>query len=35
MWTAQAAGKIFKEQGYGNLVITASVSATLVNLPQT
>lgn len=35
MWTAQAAGKIFKEQGYGNLVITASVSATLVNIPQT
>lgn len=35
MWTAQAAGKIFKRQEYGNLVITASVSATLVNIPQT
>lgn len=34
MWTAQAAGKIFKKQGKGNLVITASVSATLVNIPQ-
>jgi sorbose reductase len=33
-WTAQAAGKIFKEQGHGNLVVTASVSATLVNTPQ-
>lgn len=35
MWTAQAAGNIFKAQGKGNLVITASVSATLVNIPQT
>jgi sorbose reductase len=35
MWTAQAAGKIFREQGFGNLIITASVSATLVNIPQT
>jgi sorbose reductase len=35
MWTAQAAGKIFREQGKGNLIITASVSATLVNIPQT
>ncbi|THX25368.1 oxidoreductase [Aureobasidium pullulans] len=34
MWTAQAAGRIFKHQGKGNLVITASVSATLVNIPQ-
>jgi sorbose reductase len=34
MWTAQAAGKIFKRQGKGNLIITASVSATLVNIPQ-
>jgi sorbose reductase len=33
-WTAKAAGKIFKQQGKGNLVITASVSATLVNIPQ-
>jgi sorbose reductase len=35
MWTAQAAGKIFKRQGKGNLVITASVSSILVNIPQT
>ncbi|RDW66642.1 hypothetical protein BP5796_09391 [Coleophoma crateriformis] len=34
MWTAQAAGKIFKAQGRGNLVITASVSSVLVNYPQ-
>jgi len=33
-WTAKAAGEIFKKQGKGNLVITASVSATLVNVPQ-
>ncbi|KAK9458464.1 putative short chain dehydrogenase reductase family [Lipomyces oligophaga] len=35
MWTAQAAGKVFKTQGRGNLIITASVSAILVNIPQT
>lgn len=35
MWTALAAGKIFKELGKGNLIITASVSAGLVNVPQT
>ncbi|RAK93775.1 NAD(P)-binding protein [Aspergillus costaricaensis CBS 115574] len=35
MWTAQAAGKIFKRQGTGNLIITASVSSILVNMPQT
>ncbi|KAJ2893398.1 putative short chain dehydrogenase reductase family [Zalerion maritima] len=34
MWTAQAAGKIFKKQGKGNLIVTASVSAILVNIPQ-
>lgn len=34
MWTAQAAGKVFKKQGRGNLIITASVSAILVNVPQ-
>lgn len=34
MWTAQAAGRIFQRQGRGNLIITASVSATLVNVPQ-
>ena len=33
-YTAQAAAKIFKPQGHGNLIITTSVSATLVNLPQ-
>lgn len=35
MWTAQAAGKYFKKQGKGNFIITASVSAILVNVPQT
>lgn len=35
MWTAAAAGKIFKKQGQGNLIITVSVSAGLVNVPQT
>lgn len=35
LWTAVAAGKIFKQQGRGNLIVTASVSATLVNVPQT
>lgn len=34
MWTAQAAGKIFRAQGHGNLIITASVSSVLVNTPQ-
>lgn len=34
MWTAQAAGRVFRDLGRGNLIITASVSATLVNLPQ-
>lgn len=33
-YTAQAAAPIFKEQGYGNVIFTASVSATLVNVPQ-
>jgi sorbose reductase len=33
-WTAQAAGNIFKTQGHGNLIFTASVSAILVNVPQ-
>lgn len=32
--TAQAAARVFKEQGFGNVVFTASVSATLVNTPQ-
>ncbi|KAI6905885.1 hypothetical protein D0869_10275 [Hortaea werneckii] len=36
MWTAQAAGKIFKQQGpgAGSMIFTASVSALLVNIPQ-
>lgn len=34
MWTAQAAGRFFKKQGTGSLIITASVSAILVNIPQ-
>ncbi|KAL3479972.1 oxidoreductase [Aspergillus californicus] len=33
-YTAQAAAKVFKAQGHGNIVFTASVSATLVNIPQ-
>lgn len=33
-YTAQAAAKIFKKQGHGNVIFTASVSATLVNVPQ-
>lgn len=33
-YTAQAAARIFKPQGSGNLIFTASVSAILVNVPQ-
>ncbi|KAJ5909349.1 diacetyl reductase 2 [Penicillium tannophilum] len=33
-YSAQAAARIFKEQGRGNVIFTASVSATLVNVPQ-
>ena len=33
-FTAQAAAKIYKEQGSGNIIFTASVSAVMVNLPQ-
>ena len=33
-YSAQAAGRIFKAQGFGNVIFTASVSATLVNVPQ-
>ncbi|OJJ40187.1 hypothetical protein ASPWEDRAFT_122846 [Aspergillus wentii DTO 134E9] len=33
-YTAQAGARIFKEQGFGNVIFTASVSATLVNVPQ-
>lgn len=36
MYTAQAAGNIFKKQGPGacSMIFTASVSAILVNIPQ-
>ena len=36
MYTAQAAGNIFKKQGPGacSMIFTASVSAILVNVPQ-
>jgi len=33
-YTAQAAGILFKKQGHGNVIFTASVSAILVNVPQ-
>lgn len=33
-YTAQAAGRIFKRQGYGNLLFTTSISGTIVNIPQ-
>lgn len=33
-FTAQAAGKIFKKQGSGNVIFTSSVSSKLVNVPQ-
>ena len=33
-YTAQAAGRIFKKQGYGNLLFTTSISGTIVNIPQ-
>lgn len=33
-FTAQAAANIFKAQGSGNVVFTASVSAVICNLPQ-
>jgi NAD(P)-dependent dehydrogenase (short-subunit alcohol dehydrogenase family) len=33
-YTAQAAARVFKKQGFGNVVFTASVSASLVNTPQ-
>ena len=33
-YTARAAAEVFKEQGFGNVVFTASISATLVNIPQ-
>ncbi|KAJ5096399.1 oxidoreductase [Penicillium alfredii] len=33
-YSAQAAARIFKQQGHGNIIFTASVSANLVNVPQ-
>ena len=33
-YTAQATGKIFKKQGFGSLIFTASMSGSIVNLPQ-
>ena len=33
-FTAQATGRIFKRQGYGNLVFTTSISGSIVNVPQ-
>lgn len=33
-YTAQAAARVFKKQGRGNVIFTSSVSATLVNVPQ-
>ncbi|KAF2206758.1 hypothetical protein CERZMDRAFT_52420 [Cercospora zeae-maydis SCOH1-5] len=33
VWQARAAGQIFKKQGFGNLIITASISAHIVNVP--
>lgn len=33
-YTAQAAAEVFKKQGHGNIIFTASVSAILVNVPQ-
>lgn len=33
-YCARAAGQIFKEQGHGNLITTASMSGSIVNLPQ-
>lgn len=34
-YPAQAAARIFKKQGHGNMIFTASVSSTLVLVPQT
>ncbi|KAJ5036330.1 hypothetical protein NUH16_004203 [Penicillium rubens] len=33
-YSAQAAARLFKTQGSGNIIFTASVSANLVNIPQ-
>lgn len=34
MMLVQAAGKIFKARGKGNLIVTASVSSIVYNFPQ-
>ncbi|RUP21890.1 reductase with broad range of substrate specificity [Jimgerdemannia flammicorona] len=34
-FTSQAAARVFKGQGYGNIIVIASISAHLVNRPQT
>lgn len=33
-YTAQAAAKVFKEQGSGNIIFTTSISAVTVNRPE-
>lgn len=33
-YCARAAGQVFKKQGFGNLITTASMSGSIVNLPQ-
>lgn len=33
-YSAQAAARIFKAQGFGSVIFTVSVSANLVNVPQ-
>ncbi|KAI5965726.1 SOU2 [Candida pseudojiufengensis] len=33
-YCAHAIGQIFKEQGFGNLIITSSMSGSIVNIPQ-
>lgn len=32
-YCAKYAGTVFKEQGFGNLIITSSISAHIVNVP--
>lgn len=33
-YTAQAAGRVFKSHGSGNIIFTTSMSAVIVNLPE-
>lgn len=33
VYQAKYAGHVFKKQGFGNLIITASISAHIVNVP--